>query len=718
MRSLLKSLLLVAIGIAIGSAWFRFGARFEPAFIAGHGEAQGGNALPGIPPVFDGRIGRTWIDSRPAYPPAVRAPEGAPNILLVLTDDVGFAASSTFGGPVPTPNLDALAAGGLRFTRFHTTAMCSPTRAAMLTGRNAHMVGNGVIADMTTGFPGYDGHIPRSAATVGRILTGNGFNTAFFGKHHNVPMDQLSAAGPFDLWPTGLGFEYFYGFLGGDSDQFRPSLYRGTQPADPPYADDYILDRDLADDAIQWIRRQQAAAPDKPFMIWYSPGTAHAPHQAPPEWIAMFEGRFAMGWDRLREQSLERQVAAGLVPAATVLTPRPALIPSWDSLGPDRQRINERFMEVFAATLAFQDAQLGRVFDELRRIGEFDNTLIVFVQGDNGASAEGALDGTLNEIGHLVNGIDEPEDYLLAMLAEMGGPKSYGTYPVGWAWALDTPFQWTKTVGSHLGGTRNGMVVSWPDGIAARGEVREQFHHVIDVLPTVLEAAGVRAPDVVDGIRQQRIDGISMVYSFDEPEAPGRRDTQYFELFGNRAIYHDGWMASTTPRQAPWLLENPGGSPDASYEWELYHLDEDFSQGRDLAAELPAKLAELQALFQAEAERNNVLPIDDRRSPVRVVDRYLAGWNSRDDFVFQGAGISLPFTAAPPLFARDFTIRADVTLQPDASGVLLGFGSWFGGWSIYFEDGEPVLHHAFSQRPADQYEVRRACASRPAATKS
>jgi arylsulfatase len=705
-KNLFKSVLLIMLGVVIGVGWFRLGPSFRPAFEVQQAESGSGHSLPRVPPPFDGRIGKTYSDSQPSYPRPVQAPDGAPNVLLILTDDVGFAASSTFGGPVPTPNLDTLAEGGLRYTRFHTTAMCSPTRAAMLTGRNHHMVGNGIITDMATGFPGYDGIIPKSAATIGRILTGNGFSTAFFGKHHNVPGHQASAAGPFDLWPTGLGFEYFYGFLGGDADQYRPNLYRGIQQAELPDDPDYLLDKDLADDMIHWLRRQQAAAPNKPFMAWYSPGTAHAPHQAPKEWIERFRGDFSGGWDQLRVDSFERQKAAGLIPPDTILTPRPELVAAWDSLSPARRQINERFMEVFAATLAYQDAQIGRVFDELKRIGEFDDTLIIFVQGDNGASAEGAHHGTLNELGLLVNEIEEPEDYLLAMLDEMGGPKSYQTYPIGWAWALDTPFQWTKTVGSHLGGTRNGMVVSWPDGISASGEIRQQFHHVIDVLPTVLEATGVTAPDVVDGIRQQRIDGISMLYSFDQAEAAERRITQYFELFGNRAIYHDGWMASTTPRIPPWTWDDPSGTPDDSYHWELYHLAEDFSQGRDLAQELPDRLIDMQARFWAEAERNNVLPLDDRRSPLRVVDRYLANWGKRDEYVFQGPDISLPFAEAPPLFARDFTISADISVGEQTSGVLVGFGSWFGGWSFYLDEGVPVVHHSFNQSPEDQYEIR------------
>lgn len=706
MKRLFKSLLLIALGIVIGSAWFRLGPSFQPAFIAEQSEGVGENSLPGMQPAFDGRIGKTYADSQPDYSARVSAPAGAPNILLVLTDDVGFAASSAFGGPVPTPHLDALAAGGLRYSRFHTTAMCSPTRAAMLTGRNHHMVGSGIITDMATGFPGYDGIIPKSAASIGRILTGNGFNTAFFGKHHNVPGNQTSAAGPFDLWPTGLGFEYFYGFLGGDADQYRPNLYRGIQPVVLPDDPDYILDKDLADDMLRWLQRQHAAAPDKPWMAWYSPGTAHAPHQAPKEWIEQFKGRFSDGWDELRAESFARQKALGIIPGNTVLTPRPDLIEAWDSLSPERKQINERFMEVFAATLAFQDHQVGRIIDELKRLGEFDNTLIMFVQGDNGASAEGGQHGTMNELGFLVNHIEEPEPYLLSMLDEMGGPKSYQVYPIGWAWALDAPLQWTKTIGSHLGGTRNGLVVSWPAGIEARGEIRNQFHHVIDILPTVLEATGLATPDVVDGMRQQRVDGVSMLYSFHDANATDRRRTQYFELFGNRAIYHDGWMASTTPRIPPWTWDDPSGTPDDSYEWELYDLRADFSQGRNLAMEMPDKLTEMQALFWAEAERNNVLPLDDRRSPLRVVDRYLANWGKREEYVFFGKDISLPFAEAPPLFARDFTITMDIEALAGASGVLLGFGSWFGGWGFYLDEGVPVVHHAFSQRPGDQYETR------------
>jgi len=707
-KRLVKTLLLLAIGIVIGVGWFKFGPTYEAKTVEQYVGAQLGDVvLPKPAPPFQGVIARTVARSKAAYPSVVRAPEGAPNVLLILTDDVGFGAASTFGGAVPTPNLDRLASRGLIYNRFHTTAICSPTRAAMLTGRNHHMVGAGLVTDLATGFPGYNGIIPRTAATVGRILRDNGFNTAFFGKHHNVPDTQASAAGPFDLWPTGLGFEYYYGFLGGDTQQFHPKLYRGTTPVEHPEGNrpDYILDADLADDALRWIHNQQAADPHKPFLIWYAPGTAHAPHHAPREWIAKFRGKFDQGWDRLREEIFARQKDMGLVPQDAVLTPRPDLIRAWDSLGEGEKRVSARFMEVFAATLAYQDAQIGRIFDELERMGELDNTLIMFVEGDNGASAEGAHHGTMNEVGTLANGVTESQEWFTEMLDEMGGPLSYQIYPVGWAWALDSPFQWTKTVASHFGGTRNGLVVSWPARIRDVGTIRAQFHHVIDILPTVLEATGVPAPTVVDGIRQQRMDGISMMYTFDDARAEGRRKTQYFEILGNRAVYHEGWIAVTTPRVPPWAMESPKGDVATSYEWELYEVGTDYSEGRNLAARYPEKLAELQQLFWQEAERNNVLPLDDSRGPSRALMRRLAEARAAipREYVYFGKDTSVAAAQAPPLIARDFRIVADVTTGEERrSGVLLAYGSWFGGWSFYLNEGVPVAHHALSQQPKDQ----------------
>jgi len=708
-KKIIFSLLWLCLGVILGVTFFYFGPSFTSPIVEQYvGVTEGDIVLPYPAEPFPGVIGKTESRSKQAFPKDIKAPGNAPNVLLIMTDDVGFSASSTFGGPVPTPNLDKLASNGLIYNRFHSTSMCSPTRAALMTGRNAHMVGSGLVTNMATGFPGYNAEIPKSAATIGRIFTGNGFNTAFFGKHHNVPSWQCSAAGPFDLWPTGLGFEYFYGFLDGDTDQFGPKMYRGIQPVEDATLGqkDYILDRDLADDAIKWIHNQKAAAPDKPFFIWYTPGTAHAPHQAPKQWIDRFKGKFDQGWDRLREETFERQLASGLIPADTKLTKRPDILPAWESLSTNQKRISSRFMEVFAATLAHQDNQIGRLFDELERMGIKDNTLVIFIQGDNGASAEGALHGTMNEIGHLANGVMETEEWFLSALDEMGGPRSYQTYPIGWAWAVDTPFQWTKTVGSHFGGTRNGLVVSWPKGISARGEIRSQFHHVIDIMPTLLETCGVPAPDVVDGIRQQRIDGISMLPTFNDASAEGKRTTQYFELLGNRAIYHDGWIANTTPKVPPWEMKGPEGSP-LDYHWELYHLEKDFSQAVNLAEQYPDKLEELRNLWWQEAERNNVLPLDDRRGAKRAISQRLRKYpGRRDKYEYWGKGISVSLPQAAPLAIRNFTIDAEITVPDEgAHGVLLASGSWFGGWCFYFDKGKPIVHHAFSQQPADQFEI-------------
>jgi arylsulfatase A-like enzyme len=706
-KKTLLAFTLFFLGVVAGIAFFYFGPSYSPSAVEQYvGVTEGDVVLPYPAEPFSGVIRKTVGRSKGVFSKDLSAPEDSPNVLLIMTDDAGFAASSTFGGPVPTPNLDKLAQSGLIYNRFHTTSMCSPTRAALLTGRNAHMVGSGIITNSATGFPGYNAEIPKSAATVGRILTGNGFNTVFMGKHHNVPSWQATAAGPFDLWPTGLGFEYFYGFIDGDTDQFSPKMYRGIQPVEDATLgqEDYILDRDLADETIRWIHNQKAAAPDKPFFIYYAPGTPHAPHQAPREWIEKFKGQFDQGWDRLREEIFKRQLASGLTPADTRLTERPDILPAWESLSSNRKRIASRFMEVFAATLAYQDSQIGRVFHELERMGIMEDTIVFFIQGDNGASAEGALHGTMNEIGTLANKVVETEEWFLSALDEMGGPRSYQTYPAGWAWALDTPFQWFKTTGSHFGGTRNGLVVSWPNGIQARGEIRSQFHHVIDIVPTVLEVCGVPAPDVVDGIRQQRMDGVSMVPTFHHPNAEELRTTQYFELMGNRAIYHDGWIASTTPKFLPWVMQREGSPLD--YAWELYNIEEDFSQAINLATEHPEKLEELRSLFWQEAERNNVLPLDHRRGGMRHIRQLLDKGSTRDRYEYWGKGISVFRHHAPPLILSDFTIDAEITVpEGGAHGVLLASGNWFGGWSFYFDRGRPIAHHAFSQQPADQFEI-------------
>jgi arylsulfatase len=663
--------------------------------------------LPRPPAPFAGKIGRTVSDSVPDWPKPVKAPAHAPNVLLILTDDVGFAAASTFGGPIPTPNLDRLAARGLKYNEFHTTALCSPTRAALLTGRNHHAVATATVVDVSTGYPGYWSVIPRSAATVAEVLKDNGYNTAFFGKHHNVPAWQASAAGPFDLWPTGLGFEYFYGFIGGDNNQWQPKLYRNTTAVDDHTHDSgQTLDHELADDAIDWIHNQKAAAPDKPFFVYYAPGSGHAPHQAPAEWIAKFKGKFDQGWDKTREESFARQKALGVIPADAVLTPRPAALPAWDSLDAEHKRLDARYMEVFAAMLAYQDAQVGRLLDELDRMGQGDNTLVIFVEGDNGASGEGTPTGVSNELGQMANGVHDSPGWLMDTMDHMGGPHSYELYPAGWAWAMNTPFQWMKQVASHLGGVRNGMVVSWPARIKQTGQLRSQFAHVVDIAPTILEAVGVPEPGVVNGVPQQRIDGVSLAYTFDQAKAPSRHTTQYFEMVGNRAIYQDGWLANTQPRRLPWEQKPQPGSVDTDYKWELYDLNHDYSQSKDLAALYPEKLTALKAVWEREAARNNVLPLDDNLGPSRAAQSRLTHASPRTDFTYWGKGISVSELAAPSFAVRSFSVTADLVLPTDhETGVVVATGSWFGGWSFYLKDGKPVGYEAFSQQPQDQFRI-------------
>jgi len=662
--------------------------------------------LPPAPARFAGHIARSWAHSTPDFPKLPQAPANAPNVLLVMTDDVGFGAVATFGGLVPTPNLDRLAANGLRYNRFHTTAMCSPTRAALLTGRNHHAVANGTVIDFSTGYPGYWSIIPKSAASIAEILRQNGYNTAAFGKHHNVPGPQSSPAGPFDLWPTGLGFEYFYGFIGAETDQWTPGLYRGRSPVPP--LPGTVLDKDLADDAIRWIHNQKGAAPDKPFFIYFAPGTAHEPHQAPKEWIAKFRGQFDQGWDQVREEIYQRQKAQGIIPPDAALTPRPEGIPAWDALSPDAKRIDARMMEVFAAMLAYQDHQFGRIVDELQRMGQLQNTLIIFIEGDNGAAAEAGIQGSTNAMGAFANGATESQAWLLQMLDEMGGPNTRENYPIGWAWAMDTPFPWFKQYASHLGGTRNGLVISWPARIKDRGGMRSQFHHVIDIMPTIVDAAGVPMPTTVNGVRQQRVDGISMAYTFDAPNAPDPHTTQYFEMMGNRAIYDHGWLACTTPKRLPWSDRPYPGSedPDKSYAWELYDLRTDYSQSHNLAAANPGKLKALQDLWWKEAERNKVLPLDDRLNLDRFQASEKAYRSHRTSYVYWGGDISIADAVAPPLLNRSFSVTADVVIpQGGGEGVLLAYGGRFGGWSFYLKDGKPVALDTVSRQPKDHYRV-------------
>jgi len=553
---------------------------------------------------FKGHIGRTVKDSTPDFPKGVEAPKGAPNVLLILTDDVGFGASSTFGGPIETPTFQRLAESGLRYNAFHTTALCSPTRAALITGRNHHSVASGVITEMATGYPGYNSLVPKSAGSVGEVLRENGYNTSWFGKMHNVPDWMSSQAGPFDLWPSGLGFEYFYGFLGGDADQWHTPIFENTRPiqSEEQVHGSKIFDQLMADKAIAWMQMQHALAPSKAWLLYYATGTAHAPHHAPKEWIAKYKGQFDQGWDKVREETLARQIKLGIVPANTQLTKRPEQIPAWDSLSADQKRLYAHMMEVYAGALSYADNQIGRLLDAIQESGQLDNTLVFFIMGDNGASAEGSLQGTTNEVGTAGNGVKESLSFLLSMMDQLGGPMAYNHYPVGWAHAMDAPMQWTKQVASHFGGTRNGMVISWPARIKDRGGIRTQFCSVIDIVPTIYEAAGITPPEVMDGVKQKPLEGTSLVYTFDNANAPTRHPAQYFELVGNRAIYKDGWMASTTPLRLPWVTFGGKVDPD-DFKWELYNINEDFSQANNLAEKNPRTLKEPQDAFDAEAKK-------------------------------------------------------------------------------------------------------------------
>jgi arylsulfatase len=567
----------------------------------------GSQILPPPSPPYEGQIARTASESSPPnFTQAPKAPKGAPNVLLILTDDVGFGATSTFGGPVPTITFDNLAAQGERYNAFHTTALCAPTRAALLTGRSPHKVGYGMIPELARGYPGYNAVIPKSAATIGEVLRQNGYSTGWFGKSHNTPPWEVNAAGPFDRWPNGLGFEYFYGFQRAGTDQWNPELFENTLPVKKPDDPKYFFERDLADHAINWLRSIDAAQPDKPFLMHYAPGTAHSPHHAPQDWIDKFKGQFDGGWDRLREITLARQIRLGIVPKGTRLTPRPDNIPAWDSLSDDERRLFAHEMEVFAGALAFADHQIGRVVDELKAEGKFDNTLIIYIQGDNGGGMEAGRDGL-----GFPPGMDIKTR--LAEMHKLGGPAYNNMYPAGWGWATNSPFQWAKQVASHFGGTRNGLVISWPKQINRPGGLRPQFHDVVDIAPTIYEAAGVAIPTSVNGVEQLPLDGVSMLYSFNAPAVKSHRTSRIFEMNGHAAYYAGGWIASSTPRIVGTSGGPPAGAPAAALgSWELYNVDKDFSQSTNLAARYPDKLKELQDRFWREAAEGNILPLVDK----------------------------------------------------------------------------------------------------------
>ncbi|SOY75135.1 putative arylsulfatase precursor [Cupriavidus phytorum] len=625
----------------------------------------------------------------PAY--QVKAPAGAPNVVIVLLDDVGFGAASTFGGPVQTPVLESLAREGLRYNNFHTTAICSPTRSALLTGRNAHATGIGAVANVADERPGYSSFHTKDTATIAEVLRQNGYNTAAFGKWHQTPDWELSPSGPFDRWPTGEGFERFYGFHGGETDQYEPSLYDGTTPVMRPPGRDYHLTADLADKAIDWLRVQHAVTPDKPVFLYFAPGAAHAPLQAPKAWIEAYRGKFDQGWDRLREEIFARQKALGVIPANTQLTARMPDLPAWDTLTPDQKRVASRLMEVYAGFLAHADAQVGRLVEALKANGQFDNTMFFYIVGDNGASAEGGLLGSASYFAP-VQGLPESDATRLAQLDALGGPGTYPHYPAGWAWALDTPFKWTKAVASHLGGTRNPMVVTWPRHVAPRGGLRSQFGHVNDIVPTILEAARLPAPAVVNGIAQKPMDGVSLLYSFADASAATRHTTQYFEVFGHRALYQDGWMASAFHSRRPWTVIDYGQKKFEDDQWELYDLNSDFSQARDLAQREPERLARMQALFQSEAQRNQVLPLRNMSpNQAGALPSLSAG---RTSMTFAQGVVGVPESALPKTYNRSWSVSATVDAGERARGVIATLGGHSAGWSLYLDDaGVPVFSY-------------------------
>ena len=639
----------------------------------------------------------TVLDARNATPPPrfdVRAPAQAPNVLIVLIDDMGFGQPGAFGGPINMPTAERLAKSGLKYNQFHTTALSSPTRMALLTGRNHHTGNTGSIMETATAFPGNTGQRPESVAPLAMTLRYNGYSTAHFGKNHETAAWEVSPSGPTDRWPTRSGFDKFYGFMGGETNQWAPAIYDGMTKIEVPKVPNYHFTTDIANQAINWMQSVKALTPDKPFFIYFAPGATHAPHQVPKEWTVKYKGKFDRGWDRLREETLARQIRLGVVPPGTKLAPKPEAIKDWDKLSADEKKLFTRQMEVFAGFAEQTDYEIGRLVDAIADMGQLDNTLIFYILGDNGASAEGGMSGMFNEMTYF-NGMIETVQDVMKHYDELGGPETYGHYAAGWAVAGDTPFTWTKQIASSYGGTRNGMVIHWPKGIKGKGEIRSQWHHVIDIAPTILEAAGLPEPKAVNGIPQTPIEGVSMLYSFSDARAKDRRQTQYFEIFGNRAIYHDGWLAGTV-HKAPWepkprtALEND--------TWELYDTRSDFSLANDLAKKDPAKLKEMQELFLKEAEKHTVLPIDDRS--IERVNPALAG---RPDLmagrtsltVYEGM-IGMSENVFINTKNRSHTITAEVTIpEGGASGVILAQAGRFGGWSLYMKNGRPTYTYNF-----------------------
>lgn len=667
--------------------------------VASWAQAPRSTVLPPPEEPFKGVIGRTYKESVMDKMRVIKAPEGAPNVLIVLIDDAGFGQASTFGGQIPTPTLERLAQSGLRYTRYHTTALSSPTRAAILTGRNHHSAATGTITEFADSFPGYTGSIPRSTALIAEILRQNGYSTAAFGKWHNTADWEQTAAGPFDRWPTSLGFDHWYGFQGGQANQWNTPLYNGTTPVDmripPGKQGHYTLNDALADNCINWLHQQKSVTPDRPFFIYFAPGATHAPHHVPKEWMDKFKGQFDQGWDKYREETYQRQLKLGVIPPDAKLTPRPKEIPAYDSLTPDQRKGAARLMEAFAGFTAQTDYEVGRIVDAIAAMGQLDNTLIFYEVGDNGASAEGGLFGAFEEfsVGAGLEAYKLDNEYLLTHLDEVGGPKADNHIPVGWAWAMNTPFQWTKQIASHFGGTRNPLVIYWPKRIRDKGGIRTQFHHAIDITPTILQAAGIPEPTMVNGVAQKPIEGVSMTYSFDDPKTTSPRKVQYFEMLGNRALYDNGWLAACRHGRLPWMTHGTTVSFEDD-KWELYNIDEDFSEAVDLAAKNPQQLRNLQDEFWAEAAKYNVLPLDDR-----FADRFDPSLRpslteGRTNFTYFSGASRIPESSAPNIKNRSYTITAYVDIpNAGAEGVLVAEGGPNMGYTLYIKDRKPTYQY-------------------------
>ena len=651
-----------------------------------------GKQLPPPDPKFGGVIKEKASESKAWWAPRVVPPKGAPNVLLIMTDDSGFGAPGTFGGVVPTPALDRIAKSGLRYTNFHSTSLCSPSRAALITGRNHHVAGFGVVGEIATGFPGYDSVIRKENGTIGAILKENGYATSWFGKNHNTPFYQATQAGPFDQWPNGMGFEYFYGFVGGDASQWQPNLYRNTTAIYPfEGKPGWNLTTAMADEAIQYMKELKEIAPDKPFLVYYVPGGTHAPHHPTPEWIKKISDMhlFDRGWNKIRETIFANQKRLGIMPANAQLTPWPKDLPEWDSLGWEEKKLFIKQADVFGAYLAYTDHEIGRVIQAVEDLGELDNTLIIYIAGDNGASAEGMLNGTPNEF-TTFNGVPVPVKDQFLWYPFWGSDRTFPHFAAPWSWAMDTPFKWMKQVASHFGGTAQGMAMSWPGHINDAGGIRRQFHHLIDIVPTILEATGIPMPDTLNGIKQRPMDGVSMAYTWDKANAnaPSRRTTQYFEMLGNRAIYHDGWVACTTPATLPWELSSaPPPDVITGYKWELYNVMEDPTESNDLAAKMPEKLKQMQDIFYAEAKKHDVLPLDNTT---------LQRWNApkpnltagRTVFTYSGVLTGVPNSGAPSILNRSYTITAEVTIpKGGAEGMIVTDGGRFGGYGLFLSKG-------------------------------